>query len=83
MKNLPAITATSTLYEVVEDELQYVNEVLGHIQRGWEHVVDVKEICQLSLTTMKVLECRRNFLNLPKNGANTFEVTKEQYMLPV
>lgn len=57
------LTVTARLIEVQGDELNHYQMMLEGLKQAWRRpYLDVDEICKLSLTTVKVLDSRRNML---------------------
>lgn len=59
-----ALDSTTLITEAIDDDARYYQQALSALQSAWNVAGTVDEICKISLTTVKVLEGRRNALLL-------------------
>lgn len=69
----PAITITdNSLFPVMAEDAKVAKTVLNNLKVAWKQAKTIDQVCKLSLTTMKVLEQRRNLMNLQLGMLKTF-----------
>lgn len=59
------ITILSSITEVQENDMVYVNKSLEAIRKAWGCVYDVDSVCKLAFSMSKILELRRKTLGMP------------------